>query len=106
PARRAERRPHPNQLHDVSPMSCEENKKAERRSRSLAIVQDPPPAPAPRYWRSLEERAGSPELADASKREFPAGASELTDSVSRRSFMQLIGTSAALAGAGVACMKP
>jgi len=87
-------------------MSCEENKKAERRSRSLAIVQDPPPAPAPRYWRSLEERAGSPELADASKREFPAGASELTDSVSRRSFMQLIGTSAALAGAGVACMKP
>jgi len=87
-------------------MSCDESKeaaKAAKRSRSLPIVDA---AGARRSWRSIEELRGSPELADAAKREFPAGASEMTDAVSRRGFMQLVGASTALAGIGTACRKP
>jgi len=94
-------------------MSCDDSKEAakqasesERRSRSLPIVQDAGATAVPRSWRSIEERQGSPELAAASKREFPAGASEMTDAVSRRGFMQLVGASTALAGIGTACRKP
>ena len=95
-------------------MSCDENKKAEKRAEtasaerrlhSLPIVQDGN-RPSRHYWRSIEERNGSVELAAAAKREFPAGASEMTDAVSRRGFMQLVGGSAAIAGIGTACMKP
>src|SRR5713101_3424482 len=38
----------------------------------------------PEYWRSLEELAGSPAFQEALHREFPKGASEWVDSVSRR----------------------
>ncbi len=96
-------------------MSCQESKEAskearesEKRSRSLPIVQagdDGAPA-ARRSWRSIEEREGSSELAAAAKREFPPGASEMTDAVSRRGFMQLFGASTALAGIGTACRRP
>ena len=40
----------------------------------------------PEYWRSLEELAGSPAFQEALHREFPKGASEWVDSVSRRGF--------------------
>src|SRR5437667_4803542 len=52
----------------------------------------------PEYWRSLEELAGSPEFQEMMHREFPKGASEWVDSVSRRGFLQLMGASLALAG--------
>jgi len=52
----------------------------------------------PEYWRSLEELAGSPEFQDMLHREFPKGASEWLDSVSRRGFLQLMGASLAMAG--------
>src|SRR6266851_3824595 len=52
----------------------------------------------PEYWRSLEELAGSPEFRDMLHREFPKGASEWLDSVSRRGFLQLMGASLAMAG--------
>src|SRR6266403_6239522 len=52
----------------------------------------------PEYWRSLEELAGSPEFQDMLQREFPKGASEWVDSVSRRGFLQLMSASLALAG--------
>ncbi len=94
-------------------MSCDESKEAakqardsEKRSRSLPIVQNAGTPVASRSWRSIEERAGSQELAEAAKREFPAGASEMTDAVSRRGFIQLMGASTALAGIGTACRKP
>ncbi len=58
------------------------------------------------YWRSLEERAQTPEFQEFLNREFPVGASELTDPVSRRSFLQLMGGSIALAGALTGCRKP
>src|SRR5215468_281466 len=52
----------------------------------------------PEYWRSLEELAGSPEFQEMMHREFPKGASEWMESVSRRGFLQLMGASLAMAG--------
>src|SRR5882672_7832209 len=56
------------------------------------------------YWRSLEELAGSPEFQEMLRREFPKGASEWLDSVSRRGFLKLMGASLAMAGM-TACTK-
>src|ERR1700736_4936933 len=52
----------------------------------------------PEYWRSLEELAGSPAFQEALHREFPKGASEWVDSVSRRGFLKVMGASLGLAG--------
>jgi MoCo/4Fe-4S cofactor protein with predicted Tat translocation signal len=52
----------------------------------------------PRYWRSLEELVGKPEFQEALHREFPKGASEWLDSVSRRGFLKVMGASLGLAG--------
>src|SRR5579863_4307500 len=52
----------------------------------------------PEYWRSLEELAGSPAFQEALHREFPKGASEWVDTVSRRGFLKVMGASMALAG--------
>ncbi len=59
---------------------------------------------APQYWRSLEELAGDPEFQAKMHREFPKGASEWVDSVSRRGFLKLMGASLAMAGM-TACTK-
>src|SRR5437763_12718264 len=58
----------------------------------------------PEYWRSLEELAGSAEFQEMMHREFPKGASEWLDLVSRRGFLKLMGASMALAGM-TACTK-
>ena len=58
----------------------------------------------PEFWRSLEELAGSPEFQEMLHREFPKGASEWLDSVSRRGFLKLMGASLAMAGM-TACTK-
>jgi len=58
----------------------------------------------PEYWRSLEELAGSEEFREMMHHEFPKGASEWVDSVSRRGFLRLMGASMALAGM-TACTK-
>jgi len=58
----------------------------------------------PEYWRSLEELAGTPEFQEALHREFPKGASEWVDTVSRRGFMKVMGASMALAGM-TGCVK-
>ena len=52
----------------------------------------------PEYWRSLEELVGSEEFQTALHREFPKGASEWIDSVSRRGFLKVMGASLGLAG--------
>ncbi len=52
----------------------------------------------PEFWRSLEELAGSREFKEQLHREFPKGASEWLDPVSRRGFLQLMSASLALAG--------
>jgi len=54
------------------------------------------PATGRKYWRSLEEFAGTPEFRARLEREFPQGAAELQgDEVTRRGFMQFMGASLA-----------
>jgi molybdopterin-containing oxidoreductase family iron-sulfur binding subunit len=55
----------------------------------------------PRYWRSLEELAETPEFLAYLDREFPERADQWSDGESRRAFLKLMGASLALAG--VAC---
>lgn len=51
-----------------------------------------------RYWRSLEEVAETPAFKEFLQREFPQGAAEWSNQLSRRSFFKLMGASLALAG--------
>ncbi|MDE3099261.1 MAG: TAT-variant-translocated molybdopterin oxidoreductase [Verrucomicrobiota bacterium] len=69
----------------------------------------PPPAKGRRYWRGVEELADTPEFKEWLHREFPQGASEFTDEVSRRHFLKIMSASFALAGLGVmasGCRRP
>ena len=71
----------------------------------------PPPCPYPetgaKYWRSLDEVAETPAFKEWLEREFPAGASEFTDPVSRRNFVKIMASSFAFAGLGLTgCRKP
>ena len=63
-----------------------------------ATAHDAAERTGPEYWRSLEELAGSNEFKAALHREFPKGASEWVDSVSRRGFLKVMGASLGLAG--------
>jgi len=57
------------------------------------------------YWRSLNQLAETDEFREFLHREFPDGASELNDTMTRRNFLSLMGASMALAGL-VSCRKP
>src|SRR6478672_742006 len=57
------------------------------------------------YWRSLVQIEDRPEYRDALEREFPEGASELPEGVTRREMMMLLGASLSLAGV-VGCRRP
>ncbi len=59
-----------------------------------------------RYWRSIDELAGTEEFQAAVEREFPAAAQEWVDPVSRRGFMKLMGASMALAGLAGCTKQP
>jgi molybdopterin-containing oxidoreductase family iron-sulfur binding subunit len=50
------------------------------------------------YWRSLEEIAETKAFQEFLFREFPQGAAEWADNLSRRNFLKLMGASLALAG--------
>ncbi|HWT02250.1 MAG TPA: TAT-variant-translocated molybdopterin oxidoreductase [Pyrinomonadaceae bacterium] len=52
----------------------------------------------PRYWRSLEELADTPEFREFVEREYPQHAEEWHDPIGRRNFIKLMGASLALAG--------
>lgn len=56
------------------------------------------------YWRSLDELSETPEFKEMLHREFPNGATEWEDGVSRRSFLKMAAASLALAGL-TACTK-
>src|ERR1051326_6131372 len=73
----------------------------------------PPPCPEPeygrRYWRSLDDLSQTAEFRQWMEREFPAGASEFTDPVTRRHFVKIMSASFMLAGLGLAgsgCRRP
>src|SRR6185295_20255398 len=57
------------------------------------------------YWRSLAQIEGRPEYRAALEREFPEGASELPEGITRRDMMMLVGASLSLAGL-TACRRP
>src|SRR6478752_2689204 len=59
-----------------------------------------------RFWRSLDELAGTEEFQKAVEQEFPAAAQEWVDPVSRRGFMKLMGASMALAGLAGCAKQP
>ncbi len=69
-----------------------------------ATAHDVAQKTGPEYWRSLEELAGSDAFQQALHREFPKGASEWLDSVSRRGFLKVMGASLGLAGM-TGCVK-
>jgi molybdopterin-containing oxidoreductase family iron-sulfur binding subunit len=57
------------------------------------------------YWRSLAQIEDLPEYRSALEREFPEGASELPDGITRRELMMLVGASLSLAGVA-GCRRP
>lgn len=57
------------------------------------------------YWRSMDQLADTPEYQEFLQREFPSGASEMLDPVTRRNFMKIMGASVALAGMA-SCRNP
>ncbi len=57
------------------------------------------------YWKSLNELARNEEYKKFAEREFPENATEMTDQVSRKSFLRVMGASIALAGFA-ACRRP
>jgi len=59
-----------------------------------------------KYWRSVDELAGTAEFQAAVEREFPSSAQEWVDPVSRRGFMKLMGASMALAGLAGCTKQP
>ena len=76
------------------------------------ILQHPTEAATgKKYWRNVEELADTPAFRGWLEREFPQGAAEMEmdgpDGLSRRSFMQIMGASLALAGFGFSgCRRP
>ena len=57
------------------------------------------------YWRSLAQIEDRPEFRTALEREFPEGASELPEGITRRDMMRLVGASLSLAGLA-GCRRP
>jgi MoCo/4Fe-4S cofactor protein with predicted Tat translocation signal len=78
--------------------------KSIRERIDFATAHDAQEKTGPEYWRSLEELAGSEDFKEALHREFPKGASEWLDSVSRRGFLRVMGASLGLAGM-TGCVK-
>ena len=72
------------------------------------MTKPPTPEPAgPAYWRSLDELADTPEFRQWVEREFPSGASEFFDPVTRRNFVKIMSASFLLAGLGATgCRQP
>ncbi|MGI8509504.1 MAG: TAT-variant-translocated molybdopterin oxidoreductase [Gemmatimonadaceae bacterium] len=58
------------------------------------------------WWRSLDEIMCDNDVRESLAREFPAGAAEWSDGISRRSFVKLLGASMALAGLGACVREP
>jgi molybdopterin-containing oxidoreductase family iron-sulfur binding subunit len=60
-----------------------------------------------KYWRSIDQLQDTAEFRQWMEREFPEGASEFTDPVSRRNFVKIMSASFLLAGVGLTgCRRP
>jgi molybdopterin-containing oxidoreductase family iron-sulfur binding subunit len=76
-------------------------------ARELAALERRPGAAhGRRYWRSLDELAGTEAFQELMRREFPEQASVWPDSISRRQFLTLMGASLSLAGLSGCSIRP
>jgi len=67
----------------------------------------PEPEVGPKYWRSLDQLADTPEFRQWVEKEFPTGASEFSDPTSRRNFVKIMSASFLLGGLGLTgCRRP
>src|SRR5262245_52105328 len=64
------------------------------------------PDAQPQFWRSLKEFENPSAYRKLLHNEFPPGASELNDEVTRRSFLKLMSASLALAGLNGCTRQP
>jgi MoCo/4Fe-4S cofactor protein with predicted Tat translocation signal len=79
----------------------------ERRAEDRAPYPAEPNFSGRRYWRSLDELADTPEFREWVANEFPSGATEMNDPVTRRNFMKIMSASFLLAGVGLTgCRRP
>ena len=72
---------------------------------SLVQIAVPSKASGPKYWRSLDQVADTPEFRQWVEREFPSTAVEMLDGKSRRNILKLMAASFGMAGL-VACSRP
>lgn len=63
-------------------------------------------AKLPAFWRSLEERAQSPELLEDLRHEFPWRTSEEIEGIDRREFWKVMGAAMAMAGLSGCVRQP
>src|SRR6267142_4527200 len=72
---------------------------------ALRLTEPRPSGSGPKYWRSLNELADTPEFRKWVHQEFPANATEMLDGNSRRTVLKLMAASFGLAGLA-ACHRP
>jgi len=87
-------------------MGGEKTNKAEAPMTLAAVRAELEGVKGKRYWRSIDELAGTAEFQAAVEKEFPSAAQEWVDPVSRRGFMKLMGASLALAGLAGCTKQP
>jgi molybdopterin-containing oxidoreductase family iron-sulfur binding subunit len=73
-------------------------------TRLKALVKQGPKGPAPKFWRSLDELADSPEVRKFLDDEFPDRTPDWNEPSKRRTFLKVMGASLGLAGL-TACTK-
>jgi molybdopterin-containing oxidoreductase family iron-sulfur binding subunit len=71
----------------------------------MSLINITTKSSGPKYWRSLNQLAGTQEFSEWVHREFPANASEMLDANSRRTVLKLMAASFGLAGL-TACRRP
>jgi molybdopterin-containing oxidoreductase family iron-sulfur binding subunit len=71
----------------------------------MSLINITTKSSGPKYWRSLNQLAGTKEFSEWVHREFPANASEMLDGNSRRTVLKLMAASFGLAGL-TACRRP
>ncbi|HEY1866302.1 MAG TPA: TAT-variant-translocated molybdopterin oxidoreductase, partial [Candidatus Acidoferrales bacterium] len=65
---------------------------------AAASPRESPSRNPPRFWRSLDERAGTPAFAEHAENEFPHGPNDGGGKFDRREILKVMAASAALAG--------
>ncbi len=80
-------------------MDIERNKNGERPDVDIAALRTTTgEGNSPRFWRSLDELADTPEFRDHKENEFPHGATDPDAKLDRRELMKVMAASAAFAG--------